>query len=676
MIAYLVIREGSKWTDVFRLSPGRSVTVGRAPSNQICVKDERCSRYHAEFFLTDGTWTVRDLDSRNGTHVGNRKIKGDHPLSSGDIIRIAGAHLAFVLDLSKAFPNGGGSVDPGSAIDETVIGRMRMDDSSVLEVNEPQTITHRQRQARLLGAAEEEFGEDAIPRVGRAAAKLCRLAFEMANQPDVAAVANLALSGLFDSVQADAGAVLLTAPGFRGAPTAEDMEVVAFRSNGPAGYHRVSGFLASTVLGEGEAVLARNVEDDSRISIRDSEGKIHATSVLCAPIRQGAAVAGLVHLYSTNPETSLDADDLEFTLAVADNVALALKNLSRERELTETLSQSKDEIDELRRRLGAESQIIGGSQLMGRLQQEIARVAPSKATVLFRGESGVGKELVARAVHFASPRKKGPFVCLNCAALSETLLESELFGHERGSFTGATERKIGKFEAADGGTLMLDEIGEMSPSIQAKFLRVLEGHPFERVGGNQPITCDVRVIAATNRDLEKEVSAGNFRRDLYFRLHVVEIVVPPLRKRPDDIRELAQHFLEKFRAETGRKIIGFSTAALDEMQRYRWPGNVRELKNVIERAVVLARSDYIEAEDLTLTNLATASDTSDLGIPPAPAEYEPVSLAEMERRHIMATLEDTDWNKSRTAQILGIERSTLDRKIRKYKLERIAERAG
>ena len=288
--------------------------------------------------------------------------------------------------------------------------------------------------------------------------------------------------------------------------------------------------------------------------------------------------------------------------------------------------------------------------------------------MLIRGESGVGKELVARAVHFSSPRKKGPFCVLNCAALSESLLESELFGHERGAFTGATERKIGKFEAADGGTLMLDEIGEMSPTIQAKFLRVLEGHPFERVGGSEPINVDVRVIAATNRDLERDVAEGSFRRDLYFRLRVLEIVVPALRKRPEDIPELAHHFLMRFNAETGRKIRGFGSDAMEQMLRYRWPGNVRELKNVVERAVVLARGEIIEMEDLALSKLSTAGDTAEI-VPSSSNSFEPMSLEELERRQILATLNATSWNKSQTARILGIERSTLDRKIDRYELD-------
>jgi Nif-specific regulatory protein len=364
---------------------------------------------------------------------------------------------------------------------------------------------------------------------------------------------------------------------------------------------------------------------------------------------------------------------LEFTLAVADTLAVAVENLSRQQELAENLNLIRDENVQLRERLGVQSEIVGTSELMNNVAQEIARAAPSRATVLIRGESGVGKELVARAVHFSSPRRREPFVCLNCAALSETLLESELFGHEKGSFTGATERKIGKFESADKGTLMLDEIGEMNPQTQAKFLRVLEGHPFERVGGSEAIKVDVRAIAATNRDLEKDVAEGKFRRDLYFRLHVLEIVIPPLRKRPEDIPVLAEYFLQRYVAETGSKIQGFTPRAMEEMLRYRWPGNVREMKNVIERAVVLTRGEYIDAGDLVLSQLKTAGD-SEPGLDDGSfGRSAAASLADVERDHILATLNATGWNKSKSAGILGIERSTLDRKIRRYKL--VEERA-
>ncbi|HJQ79237.1 MAG TPA: sigma 54-interacting transcriptional regulator [Lacipirellulaceae bacterium] len=670
MTAYLVIREGSKWTDVFRLVDGESVTIGRAPTNAIVVKDERCSRNHAEVFQSQGQWTLRDLDSRNGTLVDGQRIQVDYQLQAGDIVRIGNSHLAFVHDLSQAFPDSHSvlrTAQPVTAEDDADPTVGPLDSESVLETYEPTTITHRRQQSRFLEPPEEQDVDISLPKVGRAAANLCRLAFELAKASDVVTLANVALDGLFEGSQVDAGAVLLQ-PRRPNAKQPDSLEVVASRSDSPHRYHRVSQFLSSTVMREGQAVLARNVMDDSQLGSRDSKGDILATSVICAPIRSDGKVVGVIHLYSTDASRTTDPDDLEFTLAVADTVAVALENLSRQQELAENLNQIRDENVQLRERLGVESEIVGSSELMNQVAREIARAAPSRATVLIRGESGVGKELVARAVHFSSPRKKGPFVCLNCAALSETLLESELFGHEKGAFTGATERKIGKFEAADKGTLMLDEIGEMNAKTQAKFLRVLEGHPFERVGGSEAIKVDVRVIAATNRDLEKDVAEGHFRRDLYFRLHVLEIVVPALRKRAEDIPMLAEYFLQRFVAETGSKIKGFTPRAMEEMLRYRWPGNVRELKNVIERAVVLTRGQYIDHDDLVLSTLRTAGDT-DMGVVDGRnARSEPASLADIERQHILDTLNQTGWNKSRAAIILGIERSTLDRKIRRYDL--------
>jgi len=661
MLAYLVIREGAKWSDVFRLVPGQVITIGRAPSNQIVLKDERCSRTHAEFFEVDGQWMLRDLDSRNGTLVGDQVVKTDTPLRPGDVIRIGHTQLAFVHNLADAFTDGSTITHrpPEAALEPAVSDSF--DESELTEPREPTTIMHRRGHTRFLAPGQEE---ESVSRVGRAATQLCRLAFELAKAPDVPALADLALGGLFESTQTDAGAVLLLPREQQGEPRGEDLQVVASRAAAGARYQRVSSFLASTVLREGEAVLARNVLGDTNLGSRDSKGEFHATSVICAPIRRGRSMLGVIHLYSTREDRAPDPEDLEFTLAVADTLAVALSNLNRHQELAENLTQVRTEITQLRERLGVYSEIVGRSPLIEKIKEEIALAAASKATVLIRGESGVGKELVARAVHYSSPRAKSVFVCLNCAALSEELLASELFGHERGAFTGATERKIGKFEAAHKGTLMLDEIGEMSPTIQAKFLRVLEGHPFERVGGSKPISVDVRVIAATNRDLEKDVREGRFRRDLYFRLRVLEIVVPALRKRPEDIPELANYFLGRLTAETGKKIGGLTQAAMQQLVSYRWPGNVRELKNVIERAVVLCTGPEIEQSDLLLSRIATAGDTAEVG-PPGPG-FAPCSLADAERQHIMAILNHTRGNKSRAAQLLGIERSTLDRKLRRY----------
>jgi Nif-specific regulatory protein len=359
---------------------------------------------------------------------------------------------------------------------------------------------------------------------------------------------------------------------------------------------------------------------------------------------------------------------LEFTVAVAKHLGAATHQIQRQASLT---AENRSLRDQLR----VESELVGSSASLDSIESQIGRVAATNATVLIRGESGVGKELVARALHYSSPRREGPFVCLNCAALSETLLESELFGHEKGAFTGATEKKIGKFEAADHGTIFLDEIGEMSMGTQAKFLRVLEGHPFERVGGHLPIRVDVRTVAATNKPLEQALQSGTFRRDLFFRLQVVEIRVPPLRERKADIPILASHFLKRFSRETGRKVQGFTSAAIKKMESYDWPGNVRELRNVIERAVALGFGPILDADDIWLSSIEVSSPdsrskSSDDRLDSQPQAYRPSNLEEMEKEHIRRTLEYTDWNKSQAAGILQIERSTLDRKIKSYEIKR------
>jgi DNA-binding NtrC family response regulator len=376
----------------------------------------------------------------------------------------------------------------------------------------------------------------------------------------------------------------------------------------------------------------------------------------------GDKVVGLIHLYCTDPHKALNGDDLDFTVAVAKHLGNVLRQMKRQESLT---AENRSLRDQLR----VESELVGDSRALKEIEEKVGMVAGTNATVLIRGESGVGKELVARAIHYSSPRKDGPFVCLNCAALTETLLESELFGHEKGSFTGATEKKIGKFEAAHRGTIFLDEIGEMSSSTQAKLLRVLEGHPFERVGGHMPIRVDVRVVSATNQPLEKSLQEGTFRRDLFFRLQVVEIRVPPLRDRKSDVPLLAQHFLKRFVRETGRKIRGFTPAAMHRMEDYAWPGNVRELKNVIERAVALGRGPLVDLNDLFLSSLDVAEPGGEREPIPAP-KYDPRPLKDIERAHILQTLDFTDWKKSQAAAILGIERSTLDRKIEMYQLKR------
>jgi len=356
-----------------------------------------------------------------------------------------------------------------------------------------------------------------------------------------------------------------------------------------------------------------------------------------------AALTQGAHDYLTKP---LDFDKLRITL---------------ERAMEHSRLKAENRL--LRERLGLQfdrRHIIGRSAAMVRLFDSVAQVAPSEATVLIAGESGTGKELIAGAIHFNSSRRDGPFVRLNCAAITETLLESELFGHEKGAFTGADRRREGRFFQADGGSLLLDEVSEMPLPMQVKLLRVLQEREFTRVGGDTVIRVDVRVIAATNKDLPELVSGGRFREDLYYRLNVVGLTLPALRERAEDIPLLALHFLEAFALKNRKEVKGFTPQAMDRLIRYAWPGNVRELMNAVERAVVMTRGDFLTEEDVALIPTAAM---------PAP-EHPPAAgarpLEEVEKATILTTLKTADGNKSEAARRLGITRRTLHKKLKAY----------
>jgi len=360
-------------------------------------------------------------------------------------------------------------------------------------------------------------------------------------------------------------------------------------------------------------------------------------------LKQGA------HDYLTKP---LDFDKLRLTLERAmEHTRLKEEN----RMLRESLGRQFDS-----------QNIIGKSPAMIRLLETVAQVAPSEATVLISGGSGTGKELIAGAIHFNSLRKDGPFVKINCAAITETLLESELFGHEKGAFTGADRRKEGRFSQANRGTLFLDEVSEMSLMMQVKLLRVLQEHEFNRVGGETTIRVDVRVIAATNKNLLEQIDAGAFREDLYYRLNVVELAVPPLMNRKGDIPLLAQHFLETFAAKNQKEIKGFTPQAMEDLIRYDWPGNVRELMNAVERGVVLSRSPYLDAADFLFLKDSTLSDDEDLAAASHMSIEGDVPLEEIEKTAILKTLEAAGGNKSEAARRLGITRKTLHKKLKTY----------
>ncbi|MBT7087116.1 MAG: sigma-54-dependent Fis family transcriptional regulator [Desulfobacterales bacterium] len=353
--------------------------------------------------------------------------------------------------------------------------------------------------------------------------------------------------------------------------------------------------------------------------------------------------------YLTKP---LDFNKLRHTLEKAvEHIRLSEEN----RILKESLGKHFDK-----------GNIIGQSPAMTRFMETVNLVAPSEATILLTGESGTGKELIAGALHFNSSRREGPFIKINCAAITETLLESELFGHEKGAFTGADKRKDGRFLQAHKGSLLLDEVSEMPLTMQVKLLRVLQEREITRVGGDEVIEVDVRLIAATNKNLQELIKEGKFREDLYYRLNVVTLELPSLNERVEDIPLLAQHFLEIFSKKNKKEIKGFTPRAMDNLIRYSWKGNVRELMNVIERGVVLGRSDYIEEHDLPIVNVASGIDA----VESQPAindgmNFE-MSLEDVERKTILQTLESAGGNKSETARRLGITRRTLHKKLKKY----------
>ncbi|WP_293910688.1 sigma-54-dependent transcriptional regulator [Sphaerochaeta sp. UBA5836] len=344
-----------------------------------------------------------------------------------------------------------------------------------------------------------------------------------------------------------------------------------------------------------------------------------------------------------------------------DRLSLVVKKALSDTDLYAEHERLKEEVEQLRAR-NRYDRIIGKSQKMVELMDTVSQVAPTKASVLITGESGVGKELVADAIHELSNRSKGPFIKVHCAALTASLLESELFGHEKGSFTGAVKEKKGRFELADGGTIFLDEIGEIDAQTQVKLLRVLQERQFERVGGEKPISVDVRIVCATNRDLPKEIEKGNFREDLYYRLNVVHLDVPPLRERKDDIPLLMTSFLQQFNQENGRSIEAFSNQARRALLAYDWPGNIRELRNCIESAVVLARTTVIEVEDLP-SHIGKAQNTGSVSLEVG------ITLAEAEKQLIISTLAMCAGNKTKAAEILGIGRKTLHRKLQEYHID-------
>jgi transcriptional regulator with GAF, ATPase, and Fis domain len=416
---------------------------------------------------------------------------------------------------------------------------------------------------------------------------------------------------------------------------------------------RICKQMSDRVLAESSAMFSNEVADRDGVPPR---------SVMAAPLIAFDRTLGFIYLETRSKDVRFDAGHLHLLAIIAAIAATVLENARHLQALDRENQRLRDESN-------LQHAMVGESTRMRELYQFICRVARSDSTILLLGESGTGKELVARAIHQNSPRSRQPFVAINSAAITDTLLESELFGYEKGAFTGAASQTRGKFEVAEGGTVFLDEIGELAPALQAKLLRVLQEHEFTRVGGTRPIRLDIRLVTATNRDLERAAAEGLFRRDLYYRLNVVSKSLPPLRERKEDIPLLTRHFISKYSTKVGRKVLGIATATEGYLLNYEWPGNVRELENAIEHAIVLGSTDLLLPEDLPETVLETV-----------PAEASPASqfhaaVRDAKRQLVRAALAEANGNYTRAAKNLGLQRNYFHRLIRNLDLQDELKRA-
>jgi Nif-specific regulatory protein len=457
---------------------------------------------------------------------------------------------------------------------------------------------------------------------------------------------------LFEVAPAERGAILLT-------------DENSFETSLVFGLDRVYGkeepvnvsrTIVQQVLRDGVALLANDAPSETAL-VSDSLIAARTHSVMCVPLILFDRKLGVLYLDSTLTRDQFNRDHLQLVTAIAGIAAVAIEN-ARQFEWLET------ENERLLAAVNIEHNMIGESAPMQRVYHFISKVAPTDATVLISGESGTGKELAARAMHRNSKRAQKPFMAVNCAALNESLLESELFGHEKGSFTGAFAQKKGRLEVADGGTVFLDEIGELTPSLQVKLLRVLQEREFERVGGTVTISVDLRVIAATNKNLEEAIEVGQFRQDLYYRLNVVSLEMPALRERREDIMLLANYFADKYGQRCNRKLKGFSTEARNYLTAYDWPGNVRELENTIERAIVLGTTEWILPEDLpeSLLEMKVSNGST--------TTYH-AAVVQNKKQIIVNALAEAKKNHVEAARLLGIHPNYLQRLIRNLNLEAI-----
>ena len=605
--------------------PEGEVSLGREPSNQMSVFDGSLSRRHCVLARSGSEVRIRDLGSRNGTRVNSVPVT-EQRLQHGDQISVGSSLFVFLQEEDS---------------DESRSNPVEFQDTSSFT-----------GVAFLLPQEDWlfpliEHGENAEPtaasgRIRSDLNALLKISTAIGSIRDRDSLQWQLLGFIFDVIPAERGSVLFVdSQGEVSSSTAWD------RVHGPEHVVPVSQVILKRVMSERSGLLLTGADEEQGARTRSTAPVV---SLLCVPMIVGERVVGAIYLDARVPTVQFDDTHLRVLQAIAHIAALALENLGHWEKL-------RQENLALRAEIALKHDIVGRSQKVQKVFEFIRKVAPADSTVLIQGESGTGKELVARAIHSNSPRADCSFVAINSAAIAASLLESELFGHEKGAFTGAVSQKKGKMELADGGTLFLDEISELAPELQAKLLRVLQEREFERVGGTRPIPLNIRLIAATNKSLSQAVDAGEFRKDLFYRLNVVSVTVPPLRERREDIPEMAEYFLRKARGKCQTRARSVSAEALRCLANYDWPGNVRELENAIERAAVLGTDEIIRPEDLPETILEVGDLAGES------AKYY-AALKDFKRQLIQQALQQANGSYTDAAKALGLHPNSLLRLMR------------
>jgi Nif-specific regulatory protein len=608
-------------------------SIGREKSCQLCLRSMLVSRQHCVLRRDSGQVKITDLESMNGTFVNSVPIK-ECVLSHGDQIRVGESVLQFFSREDEAVPTS----------PEEVFASKGVVVRSSVELSTQETFN--------LQAQREVVAQPPAGYMPRDLGTLVRFGATVSSIRGVEPLERVLLQSALEIAPAERGAVILAGNEPEEFQSAFSLE----RATGGKTMIRASREVVKRVLDEGVAILSNDIREDEGDDAAESAGSSGIKSILAVPLMISDRKLGVVHLESDKSDAAFDKRHLQLLTVMASIAAPAL-------EAARHLEWLEGEYRRVIADIGSEHRLVGESRAMQGVREFIAKVAQGDSSILLCGESGTGKEVVARAIHANGSRARGPFVAINCAALTDTLLESELFGHERGAFTGAIAQKRGKLEVADGGTVFLDEIGAMRPASQAKLLRVLDDHKFERVGGTRPIKLNVRVIAATNTDLRQAIKTGEFREDLLYRLNVVSLTMPPLRARSEDVPLLANYFTARHSVNCKRRVIGISPAAHRCLRAYEWPGNVRELENAIERAVVLGSGEQIAPEDLPETVLETGADTSD-----SQTRYH-LAVKELKRDLILKAVKEARGNYVRAAKSLGVHPKYLHRLARNLNLK-------